>query len=643
MSQNFEKLLTPGNIGKMKVRNRIVVPPMVRGFAYPDGIVTRRLIDHYTTMAKGGAGLIIVEATFVHQSGKLFTQDLGIHDDKCIPGLSDLASAIKEWGSKAAIQLVHSGRQTTTAVTGMPTLAPSTIPCPVSGGFPKELSIEQIIELVESFAQGARRAKEAGFDAIEVHAAHGYLINQFLAPNTNRRTDKYGGDINQRMTFLIEVIQEIRKIVGVDFPMLTRINSTDYVDGGLELEEAKQVAKKLEAVGVDALDVSAGIYATGLTFPRRPSTGASMYEPRGHIINDAEEIKKVVNLPVITVGSITAEIGDKVLQQGKADFIAIGRGHLADPEIGNKLMAGEPEKIRPCIRCSEMCRKMSVGIKCSVNAEVGFESYKLTVPLRRKKVLIAGGGVAGMEAARVAALRGHHVTLCEKTEILGGLLNAATVPSFKEDLKKYKEWLIRQMESPEIKIELCKEVTAQMVSEIKPEVVIIGTGASAFRLNIPGIEKPFVTTAIDILLGKAHPGEKTIIVGGGAVGCETALYLAQQGKKVTIVEMIPGIAQDALTIKAILLTRLTESGVEMITETKIIEITDDGVTGIEKGRNIININGDKVVLATGLVSETRLYDELKGLAHEIYVIGDALEPRRVGKATSEGYRIGSTI
>lgn len=643
MSQRFEKLLSPGAIGTMKLRNRIVMPPMVRNYATPDGIATRQLIDHYALRAKGGVGLTIVGATFVHPAGRLQRhQQLGIHDDRCIPRLSDLAEAVKEWGSKIAIQLHHAGRQTTTSFTGMPVVAPSAIPCPVTGGLPRELTLEEVAELVEAFAQAASRAKQAGFDAIELHGAHGYLLNQFLSPNTNRRTDKYGGDINGRMTIVLEIVRRARELVGNDFPIIVRLNGKDLVDGGLELNESKQVAQRLQTAGVDALHVTTGTYEAKLN-PRVTRNVASMYEPRGYLVGDAEQIKNAVSLPVIAVGSITPEMGEEILQQGKADFIAMGRALLADPELPNKLARGEPENIRPCIRCNEMCGRLSLGVRCTVNAEVGFESYKMIPAQKRKKVLIVGGGAAGMEAARVSALRGHDVTLYEKNEKLGGHLIEATVPSFKEDLRNYKDWLIEQTKKLGVKIELGKEFTPQLVEDTKPDALIVATGSNVYRPDVPGINKPVVTTAVDILLGKAEPGNKTIMAGGGVIGCETALYLAQQGKKVTIVEMLPEIATDVPTINNMLATKLIDSGVEIRNNLEIVEITDSGVTAIDQDQNVVNVEGDRVVLAMGLIPQAELYGELKDRVHEVYMIGDCVEPRRVGEATRDGYRIGSTL
>ena len=643
MARGFEKLLSQGLIGKMKVRNRIVMPPMGRNYATVDGFVTQKLIDHYAARARGGVGLTIVEASFVHPAGRLSYRQIGIHDDRCIPGLSELAEAVKSWGSKVAIQIVHGGRQSMTEVTGMPVVGASAVACPFTGGQPRELTTEEVARLVETFAQAVRRAKQAGFDAVELHAAHGYLISQFLSPKTNLRTDKYGTDLNGRMTFLLEIIQRSRELVGREFPITVRLNVDDLVDGGFEFNECKQVAKRLEAAGVDALHPSIGINETLLN-PRRTGVLASMFEPRGHILGYTEQIKRMVSVPVIAVGSITPEMGEELLQKGKADFISIGRGLLADAELPNKLMWGEREDIRPCIRCNEKCSAESLlGMRCTVNAEVGFEGYGIRPVTKPREVLIVGGGPSGMESARVAALRGHNVTLYEKDRELGGHLIEATVPSFKEDLKAYKNWLIRQIQKLGVKVELGKEVTPRVIDEIKPDVLVLASGSTSYRPDIPGIDKPIVTTAIDVLLGKAKPGSKNIVAGGGVVGCEVALFLAQQKKKMILVEMLSDVAIDVLSISGVLKAKLIDNGVEILTDTKITGVTDSGVVAIDRNQNTINVEGDRVILAMGMVPRAELYEDVKSKAGEVYLIGDGTEPRRVGEATREGYLIGSTI
>jgi 2,4-dienoyl-CoA reductase-like NADH-dependent reductase (Old Yellow Enzyme family)/thioredoxin reductase len=648
LSNDFDMLLGPGIIGKVETRNRIVLSPMVRNYATPEGFVTRQLIDHYASLARGGIGLIIVEATFVERSGKGFYQQLGIHDNRCITGLNELVDAVKEYGSRVSIQLHHAGRQTDMATSGMAVVAPSPIPCPVSEGSPKELTIGEINKLVEAFAQAARRAKQAGFDAVELHGAHGYLVNQFLSPNTNQRTDKYGGNLEGRATFLLEIISRTRELVGKDFAVTARINADDYVAGGMTITECQELARILEKVGIDALNITAGTYECMLDDRITSPFGMiSTYAPRGQLIALAEQVKEVVNIPIITVGAITPEIGEKALRDGKADFIAMGRALIADPGLATKLRTGARRDIRPCIRCNEMCigrLQSGLSVRCSVNAETSFESYPLLPTQKRKKILVIGGGPAGMEAARVSALRGHDVVLYEKCEELGGHLIEATVPSFKEDLRDYREWLIRQIKGLGIDTKTGQVITRNVVSDINPDVVIIATGSRQSLPDIPGIDKPVVKTSIDIMLGKAKPGNRNMIVGGGAIGCEMALYLALSGKKSIIVEMLPELAADVPGMaKGALLTALSDNQIDSLTNTRIIEIIDTGVIAINQNQNKLNLTGDRIIMAMGLVSQTELYEELKDIVSEIYLIGDCFEPRKVGEATRDGFRIASIL
>lgn len=647
MTKTFEVLLSPGAIGKMKTRNRIVLPPMVRNYATPEGFVTRQLIDHYVSLAKGGVGLVIVEATYIHPAGKGFYQQLGIYDDKCITGLNELAEAVKEYGSRIAIQLHHAGRQTDTKLTGMPVVAPSPIPCPASGGNPKELTATEIGGLVESFAQAAMRAKQASFDAVEIHGAHGYLVSQFFSPNTNRRTDQYGGSVAGRATFALEILKRTRELVGNDFPVTARINADDFVTNGMKVNECQELARILEEAGIDGLNITSGIYECMLD-PRitSPFGMTSMYAARGQLINYAAQVKSATRVPIIAVGAITPEMGEQVLREGKADFIAMARGLLADPELVKKL-ASRREDIRPCIRCNEMCigrLQSGLSVRCTVNAETSFESYPVSPAPKRKRVLVVGGGPAGMEAARVSALRGHEVTLYEKSAELGGHLVEATVPSFKEDMRDYKNWLVRQVKKLGVKIQLGKETTSRMVHDIRPDVVIIAIGSEPSRPDIPGIGKPIVTTVIDILLGKVKPGNRNIVAGGGAIGCEVALYLAQMGEKVIVVEMLPEIAADVPGMaRGALLTALADNGVEVMTHSKITEVTDSGVIISKHNQHELGVTGDRLILAMGLTSRRGLYDEVKDKVSEIYLIGDSVEPLRVGEATRAGYRVGSSI
>lgn len=643
MNRDYPHLLSPGNIGKMRLKNRIVMPPMVRNYATTDGIVTKQLVDHYTARSKGGAGLLIVEATYVQPSGRVWHQGVGIDDDRCIPGLGWLTDSVHQWGSKISIQLVHGGRQSTTAVSHLPVVAPSAIPCPVTGGVVRAFTTEEVTELVEAFAQGARRAKAAGFDAVELHGAHGYLLSQFFSANVNHRTDKYGGDLKGRATVAVEIIKRAKELCGSDFPITMRINGSDNVPGGQTIEDAKKLAQILEAAGIDGLHVTVGTYEANAN-PRNVGTGAIMLSPRGHIIDYAAQIKSVVRIPVIAVGSITMEMAETVLGENQADFVAFGRQFLADPDFPNKLDRGERANIRPCLRCGEMCNgRVPIGIRCTVNAEVGYEGYPLLPAQKPKKVMVVGGGPAGMEAARIAATRWHDVTLYDRNKQLGGHLIEASVPAFKKDIGNYKDWLVRQMDETGVKVELGKEVTPELLDKVKPDAVIVATGSSALKPNIPGIDKPNVVTAIDVLLGKATAGNHPIVAGGGAVGGEIALYLAQQGKDVTLVEMLPMVAADVAIIRNPLTTQLNDAKVKIYTDTKIAAFTDTGVTAVSADRNIINLTGDKVVLAMGMVSDNKLYDAVHEKVKEVYVIGDSVDPRRMGEAIHEGYRVGSVV
>jgi 2-enoate reductase len=337
-------------------------------------------------------------------------------------------------------------------------------------------------------------------------------------------------------------------------------------------------------------------------------------------------------------------MAEKVLSEGKADFIAFGRQFLADPDFPNKLDRGERENIRPCIRCNEMCMgRILVGIRCTVNPEVGYEGEKLQPAAKARKVMVIGGGPAGMEAARIAALRGHKVTLYEKNSQLGGHLIEASVPKFKEDIRNYKDWLVRQMDKVGVKVVLGMGITPETLAEIKPDAVVIATGSTSFRPHIPGVDKPVVSPAIDVLLGKAASGNHPIVAGGGAVGSELALYLAQQGKDVTLVEMLPQIANDVLPIRNALIAQLADAKVKILVNTKIAAITDNGVTAISADKSLVNISGDRIILALGLVSDIQFYKAVHEKVAEVYVIGDSVEPRRMGEAIHEGYRVGSVI
>jgi 2,4-dienoyl-CoA reductase-like NADH-dependent reductase (Old Yellow Enzyme family)/thioredoxin reductase len=636
----MDKLFEPFKIGTMELKNRIVMPPMGTNFAAEDGSVTKRIKNYYVERAKGGVGLIIVEGAYVEPRGKGSVRQLAVdHDDK-IPGLRELAKAVRANGAKVALQLFHGGRQSHSSVIGTQPVSASGVFCQFTRETPRALTVQEITDVVEAFAEAARRAKAAEFDAVEIHGAHGYLINQFLSPLTNKRIDQYGGDVKRRTRFLLEILERIREKVGSGYPVLCRINGDDFIEGGITLKEAKATAKMLEAGGVNALHISAGIYDSPMSV-----TTAPMALPRGNLIHLAAGIKEVINVPVIAVGRINdPELAEEILRQGKADLVSMGRALLADPHLPRKAAAGALDEINRCTACDECINRLffNEDIACSVNAALGKEEeYKIQKAEVAKRVLIVGGGPAGMEAARVSALRGHKVILYEKSDRLGGQLNLAAVPPNKEEIKNVIAYLEPQIRKLGVKVMLREEATPQLVEKIKPDVVFIATGSVPIvPENLRGDN---VVTANDVLAGVASVGERVVVVGGGMVGAETAEFLAERGKKVTILEMLGRIGADMVPMVIVLLyRRLKELGVVMLTHAKVEEITQNGVVYERDGKKQV-VEAESVVLAMGSKPNIGLMKALEGRVPELYGIGDVKDPGKVLNAIHDGSRLAREI
>ncbi|MCS7103629.1 MAG: NAD(P)/FAD-dependent oxidoreductase, partial [Candidatus Korarchaeum sp.] len=627
---NQWKLLEPVVVGTKTLKNRIVMAPMCTRLASADGSVTQKMIDYYAARAKGGAGTIIVEYSYTdNRESRAAISQLGVESDHKITGLAELAEAVKLYGTAILLQICHAGRQTAPSnINGKQPVAPSAIPCKLMGVMPRELTIEEIEQIEDDFAEAARRAKQAGFDGVEIHGAHGYLVCQFLSPYTNRRTDKYGGSLENRAQFAVEIINKIRAKVGKDFIVGCRISADEYIPGGLKIEETTKIAKILEQAGLDYIHVSGGMYES------LQHNSPTIYYPRAYYLSNIEAIKKAVNIPVLGVGAFNVELAEKVLKEGKADLIVFGRALIADPELPKKVMEGRVEDIRLCIRGEEGCiSRFFEGktIRCEVNPAVGRESEFVIKPASTKKrVLVIGGGVAGLEAARVAALRGHEVTLVEREDKLGGHLIEASTPPFKDDLKQLLNWLVKQVEKAGVKVELKTEATKDLVSKLKPDVLIIAVGSDFIMPSLPGVDKPFVLTPSDVILGKKPVGQNAVVVGGGLVGCETALYIASVlGKKVKLIEMLDMILPDVDYITRVALSeKLSEAGVEVLTGMHLEEITEKGVLCIDKSWNKHKISADTVVLAVGLSAREKVAESFKGLAPEVYMIGDCVKPRK---------------
>lgn len=641
----FEKILEPMKIGTMEVRNRFVMPPMVTNYAAGDGSVTNRIIDYHARRAKGGVGLIIVEAIYVHQTGKGFSNELGINRDELLPGLRKLVNAVHRHGAKIACQLYHAGRQTSSDVTGMRILAPSPIPCPVKQEVPKQLTILEIRGLIEEFRQAARRAKQAGFDAIEIHGAHGYLLNQFLSAYSNKRQDDYGGSLKNRMRFPLEVVNSIREEVGIDFPIIYRLSAEEYVDGGLTIEDTSWFAVKLVEAGVNAIHVSGGVYQSASMIIQPAAI------PQGLYIENAAAIKRAIEdaVPVIVVGRIkNPEMAEAIIRGGNADFVAMGRALLADPDLPNKVRDGRTSDIRHCIGCNQGCIDRlfeDVDIACMINPLTGHEGeFDLSTPVAKKKVLIIGGGPAGLEATRIVALRGHETILFEKEDKLGGQLRIATKPPYKTELNELLHYLIRQVENSNAEIVRGWKADISAIHELNPDVVILATGSEEVIPNMPGVFQNNVVTAQDVLNDSAIVGNNVVVIGGGMVGCETAEYLAERGKQITLIEVMSEVAADVgMLTRSLMINRMAEKNVTVLSDCHVLEIIGDRIKVSRNDGHGFLTSIDTVVLAVGSRSLNEMAEVIKREGFQVYTIGDAKKPRKIIDAVHEGFKIAYNI
>ncbi|MDO8491482.1 MAG: FAD-dependent oxidoreductase, partial [Dehalococcoidia bacterium] len=503
-------------IGRMEFKNRIVMPPMVTNYGTAEGEATGRSERHYEARASGGVGLIILEATYVHPDGRAFSNQLGLSDDRLIPGMERLARVIHQHGAKVAVQLHHGGRMASSAFTRKQPVAPSPLAGP-GGDVPRELAVAEIRQIAGCFAEAASRAKRAGLDGVELHAAHGYLIDQFISRSSNKRQDEYGGELQNRARFLIEVIRSVREAVGKDFPVWCRINGRQYgLAGPTPLEDAQQIARMAQDATADAIHVSAG-------GPQAPVLLTTPTFVPAVIADLAEGIKRAVTVPVIAVGRIIPEAGEVIVRQGRADLVAIGKGLLADPDLPRKAESGRLEDINPCIVCfaclEDLRRPGIVGIRCRVNPALGNEEKAKIVPAqKRRKVLVVGGGPAGMQAAATAARRGHQVTLWEKRTRLGGQLAAAAIAPHKDRMGVLDTYLQAQLKGLGVRVDLGTEATAAMIQGLRPDVVVLATGVRQVVPDIPGLGKARLAQAIDVLEGKTEVGERVVVIGGELVG-----------------------------------------------------------------------------------------------------------------------------
>jgi len=682
----LRKLFEPTKVGEMELKNRIVMLCANAG-----GLGGKQFVSHFAERARGGAALLIVGGMSPFDVGTAGTQYLTRHDlseeekeamrgavfalygEELIPALREFTAAMHENGAKVAVQILmnyewkrdwKTNKEAPTEIVGASNVA--------SGphmGDSRALTVDEIHQIVEEYGDAAKVAREAGFDAIEIHAGMGYLLNRFLSPRSNKRTDEYGGSIENRVRILLEIVDSCRKKAGSDYPVIVRLSASDFMDEGNTLEDTKPMAVALERAGVAAIDVEAGWHEC-------PVPMIQQWVPRGAFVYLSEEIKKVVNIPVIAGYRITdAFLADEIVALGRADLVGMARELIADPEFPNKAREGRFGEICPCIACCRCLDFIRTGQRpaCTVNARVGRESeYAIEPAAESKRVLIIGSGPAGLEAARVAALRGHEVTLYEKEARLGGQVNLAAIPQGRGELDALLSYFSNEMQRLGVNVNMDQEFSLDMLAAEKPDAIVIATGATPIRPPIPGIEGGNVVYAPDVLTGQVETGARVVVVGGGAIGVETALFLAKRGavepdaalyliskgavdaefavdlttrgsKKVTILEMLGRIGADiGVTTRWAVLQELRQHNVEMLTKAKVERITKSGAVYTQNGEERL-AEADTVVIAVGAQSDNRLAEALKGVHPEVYAIGDCVEPRKILEAIHEGAEVARKI
>jgi 2,4-dienoyl-CoA reductase-like NADH-dependent reductase (Old Yellow Enzyme family)/thioredoxin reductase len=635
-------LFSPFTIKAIELKNRIVMPALASFLIGDDGSISDATVEHYRRRAAGGPAMVITEACAVSPEGVVSSHQARIYEDRFMAGLAQIAAAIKAEGSVPAVQIHHGGRQTSIKVIKRKPLAPSALPCPTIRGEVEPLSLDGIQQLIQKFGDAAVRAYQAGFELIEIHGAHGYLINQFLSGFSNIREDAYGGTVTARTRFAREIVAEVRRRLGPEFPISFKISAEEYVNGGLTTPESIEILKILVEAGIDIVQVSAGndVTAEWICQP--------MFMKKACLVDSAAQIKQALDIPVMAVGRINDPlIANDIIVRKKADLVCMGRGLLADPEMPLKAREGRLDEIRTCIACNTCMESIFKRgrIECLVNPMLGREKEMAFVKTRNpKKIMVIGGGPGGLNAAWVAAKRGHEVHVYEKRNELGGQLVPGSLPGHKAELRSLIRFQKKQAEIFGVRCHLNHEVAAEDVQAENPDIVILATGSLPALPSVEGIGKDIVLTYEDVLDGGRRDFNAVVIVGGGPTGLELALHLSDHGRAVTVIEMLPkaGAGLEAMT-KKIILDRLKQNKVAVITNTKLLRVEDDGVVVAGPDEAESSITADKVVIAVGTRPNSSLYDQIRTLGFETYQIGDCLEPRGAKDAIYDSAVLGRKI
>ncbi len=638
----FPHLFTPIQIGTLQAKNRVMMSAMSINFGVDEkGFVEDQLTAYFVARAKGGAGMMLVGGCAVHPTGVELPDLPKMWDDGCIAPLEKMAKAIKPYDCRFGVQLMHGGRQSY----HNEKVAPSAIAAPaLVKSAPRALTVAEIPEMIAAFGNAARRCQKAGVDFIEIHGAHGYLINQFLAPNSNQRSDEWGGSFENRTRFFIEVFRDIKAKCGDDFPVGVRMNGNDYIENGWSLDEACRLAKILEKEGAAYLHVSAGVYGS------RQLTIPSMYVEQGCFAHLAEAVKAHVSIPVVAVGRIKKpQMAEEILSAKKADIIALGRSLLADPEWPNKAARNEIDLIRPCVGCCLGCIHAVFQLEpggCVVNPDVGREHLLVKAETSfgvGKKLLVVGGGPAGLAAARMAALRGYRVTLCEQKTALGGALRLAAIPPGRAELGDIIAYLEKELKRLEVDVRLNTALDESLLGDVRPEAVILATGSLPDMPIIKGLFQTamMLITVTDVLEGQSLEGDQILVLGGNQAGLVLADYLAEQGKQVVVLHRKDHFAEElSSNDRYYLRERLKKGGVTLYKQVTVKAILPDGIKFSVNGRLETLKPFDAVVLADVMAPLREGINLLRKRNLPVHIIGDAKSPRHLMYAISEGEEVG---